>query len=263
MKLLCFAWLLCFGLNTSAQDFALKQLEASPRHSEWVEVDNGNRKIKCFVVYPEVATKASAVIAIHENKGLTDWVRSFADQLAAAGYVVVAPDLLSDFDATHKKTSDFENSDAATKAIYALKQETVITDLNAVQQYAAKLPAANGKIASIGFCWGGGQSFAFATTNKNIKAAMVFYGTPPDEASIKKIAAPVYGFYGGNDQRIDATIPATDSLMKLSGKTYDYKIYPGAGHAYMRSGDDPAGSPENKEARNQSWARIKDVLGKL
>ncbi|MBC8111799.1 MAG: dienelactone hydrolase family protein [Verrucomicrobia bacterium] len=242
-----------------AQDFALKQLEKSPRHQEWVKVQSGNRQVNCFVVFPEKAKKTTAVIIIHENQGLTDWVRSFADQLAAEGYLAIAPDLLSDFDSTHHKTTDFASADAARTAIYQLKQEQVSLDLNQVQQYASKLEAANGKTASIGFCWGGGQSFRFAT-NPALKTAMVFYGSSLKKEEIEQVSVPVYGFYGENDQRINAGISDTEKQMKEKVKKYDYKIYPGATHAYMRQGDDPKASAENKKARDESWKRIKLIL---
>jgi carboxymethylenebutenolidase len=248
-------------LSVHAQDFALKQLENSPRHQEWIEIKSGNRTIHCFVVYPEKAKNTPAIIVIHENRGLTDWVRSFADQLAGAGYIAIAPDLLSDFSDTKKRTSDF-SSDSARNAIYELKQEQVTIDLNAIESYAQKMQSANGKTAVIGFCWGGSQSFRFATNNKNIKAALVFYGGAPDKPDdIKKIVAPVYGFYGENDNRINAGIEPTKKLMTEAGKTYDYKIYTGAGHAYMRQGDDPSCSSETKKAKDDSWERIKQILG--
>lgn len=247
-----------------AQDFALKQLENSPRHHEWVTVKSGNRNVKCFVVYPQISGKATAVMVIHENKGLTDWVRSFSDQLAGEGYLVIAPDLLSDFSPDMKITSDFGSPDKATNAIYQLKPEQVTADLVAVQSFIAGDKACNGKTVVAGFCWGGMQSFRFATNNSRIKAALVFYGSAPDKAEdIKRISAPVYGFYGENDQRINAGIPGTESLMKQEGKTYDYKIYPGAGHAYMRLGEDPAGTDANKKARDESWVRILEILKKL
>lgn len=248
----------------SAQDFALKQLESSPRHHEWADVKSGDRSVRCFVVYPEIAAKAKAIIVIHENKGLTDWVRSFADQLAGEGYLVIAPDLLSDFSAEHKNTPSFESPDKATNAIYQLKPDQVTADLNAVWAYISKDKASNGKTVVAGFCWGGMQSFRYATNNSNIEAALVFYGSAPDKAEdISRIKAPVYGFYGENDQRINAGIAGTATLMKQEGKTYDYKIYPGAGHAYMRLGEDPAGTDANKKARDESWKRIVEILGKI
>ncbi len=244
-----------------AQDYVSKQLENSPRHQEWVTVPAGDREVTCFVVYPEVSEKATVVIAIHENRGLTDWVRSFADRLAGEGFIVVAPDLLSDFKPGIKTTADFATSDEARNAIYALTPEQVMNDLNAVQKYASNIPAGNGKTVVAGFCWGGSQSFRMATYNEEIEAALVFYGSAPESPEqIEKISSPVYGFYGGNDQRINAGIPATEEMMEKAGKKYEYVIYPDAGHAYMRQGDDPDSSAGNLKARNESWERMVRIL---
>jgi carboxymethylenebutenolidase len=238
-------------------------LEESPRHHEWVDVKSGNRKVATFVAYPEAKEKALAVVVIHENRGLDDWARSFADQLAGAGYIAVAPDLLSDFDGKHHRTSDFESTDAATQAIYKLDPAQVTADLRAVRAYAASIPASNGKTAVAGFCWGGMQSFRFATDSKDLVAAFVFYGAPPDSAAIPTITAPVYAFYGGNDERINASIPATERWMKQAGKKYDYLIYDDAGHAYMRLGEGAGASEANRKAREESWDRLKSILSNL
>jgi len=257
--------ILCLtGLNLMAQEFALRQLESSPRHHEWVDVKSGNRNVHCFVVYPENHSKATAVVVIHENRGLTDWVRSFADQLAKEGFLAIAPDLLSESAPGIKNTASFEGLDKATNAIYQLDPSQVTNDLNAVQMYIASDKSCNGKTAVIGFCWGGSQSFRLATNNNKIKAALVFYGSAPDKAEdVRHIAVPVYGFYGGNDERINSGIPAIETLMKQEKKKYEPRIYEGAGHAYMRMGDDPAGSPENKKARDESWSRLKSILAGL
>lgn len=247
--------------DIAAQDFALKQLENSPRHQEWVNVQAGDREVACFVVYPEVSEKATVVIVIHENRGLTDWVRSFADRLAGEGFIVVAPDLLSDFKPGINTTADFENSDEARNAIYALSPEQVKNDLNAVQEYASDISAGNGKTVVAGFCWGGSQSFRMATYNDEIEAALVFYGSAPEtQQEIEQISAPVYGFYGGNDQRINSGIPKTEEMMEQAGNTYNYIIYPDAGHAYMRQGDDPKSSAGNLKAQNESWERMIGIL---
>ena len=169
-------------LSTFAQQFALDILEESPRHHEWVEVSYGDRTVHCFVAYPEVSESATTVIVIHENRGLTDWVRCFADELAEAGYVAIAPDLLSGFSEEYEKTSEFPSSDDARTAIYQLDAEKVTADLKAVQAYVAEVPSANGKVAVTGFCWGGSQSFRYATNDEDIQAAMVFYGSPPKES---------------------------------------------------------------------------------
>jgi carboxymethylenebutenolidase len=245
-----------------AQDFALAQLESSPRHHEWLEVAAGERRVHCFVAYPEKASNAMAVVVIHENRGLTDWVRSLADQLAERGFIAIAPDLLSDFDADHRRTSDFPSADSARAAIYRLDPGQVLDDLRAVRARASALDGASGRTAVAGFCWGGTQSFRLATASPELSAALVFYGSPPqDTVAFARIAAPVYGFYGEDDQRINATIEPTRSRLKALGKTYDTVIYPGAGHAFMRRGDDPAeAGSANHQARDAAWPRLVEVL---
>jgi carboxymethylenebutenolidase len=258
----------CLTLWTSAaaaQDWAVARLEASPRHHEWAEVPAGEgRTVRSFVAYPEAPGKALAVIVIHENRGLTDWVRSFADQLAARGYLAIAPDLLSGFDADHPHTGSFASSDAAREAIYALDQGRVTRDLLAVQKHAAGLPAANGRTAVVGFCWGGAQSFRLAADAPDLASALVFYGTAPsEEERIADVAAPVHGFYGENDERVNATLPETRRLMAAHGKTFEVEVYPGAGHAFMRQADDPEGPPVAKEAARQAWERVERVLAAI
>lgn len=240
------------------------RLESSPRHHEWVDVPAGDRQVRSFVVYPERAGNALAVIVIHENRGLTDWVRGFADRLAEAGYVAIAPDLLSDFDPEHDGTGDFASADAAREALYALDPGRVMSDLLAVQEYAGTMAGADGRTAAAGFCWGGSQAFRMATEAPGLEAVFVFYGSPPpDPEFLSRIAAPVYGFYGRNDQRINATIPQTEERMARLGKTYDYVIYEDAGHAFMRQGDAPDAGPGLRQARDAAWTRLLRILGGL
>jgi carboxymethylenebutenolidase len=241
-----------------------QRLEKSPRHHEWVVVKNGEKSIHSFVVYPQKKDKATTVIVIHENKGLTDWVRSVADQLAETGYVAVAPDLLSGMGPKGGKTSDFPSADAATEAISKISPEQATADLNAVADYALKLPASNGKLTVSGFCWGGGQTFRFATNRSDLKAAYVFYGSfPYTKEDLKRISSPVYGFYGGNDARINATLPETQTLMKELGKTFDPVTYEGAEHGFMRKGEEPGASEANKKAYDAAWDRWKKLLAKV
>jgi len=267
MKSILFLPLLFLSVSSlAAQDFAIDQLEDSPRHHEWVVVEYDSRTVHSFVVYPETDVRTPAVIVIHENRGLTDWVRSFADQIAEAGYIAIAPDLLSGFDNNHQRTRDFASSDAARDALYELDPNQITTDLDAVRGYISSVPAANGMIAVAGFCWGGAQTFRYATNSDQFDAALVFYGSAPeDPATVQQISVPVYGFYGGNDQRINAGIPAIEQMMEEFGKTFDYEIYEGAGHAYMRSGDDPVTDRRdpNKVARDASWERLSEILSKL
>ncbi len=261
-----FILVVLIGLLSSsllAQDFALQRLEKSPRHHEWVAVKNGERVVHSFLVFPEVKNKATAVVVIHENRGLTDWVRSVADQLAEAGYIAIAPDLLSGMAPNGGKTSDFPTGDAAREAISKVTPEQANADLNAVTDYVAKLPAANGKVAVAGFCWGGRQSFRFATYRADLKAAFVFYGSGADSSDIPKINCPVYGFYGGNDARVNATIPKTAELMKAAGKRFEPVTYDGAGHGFMRAGEEPEATEANKKARDEGWVRWKALLKKI
>ena len=244
-----------------AQDPIRQRLDSSPRHQEWVVVKSGGRSVHAFVVYPETKDKAAVVLVIHENRGLTDWVRGLADQVAEAGYIAIAPDLLSGSAPGGGKTSDFTSPDAAREAIYKLEPGQVLADLDAVADHALKFPASNGKLAVAGFCWGGGNSLRFATHRKDLKAAFVFYGTyQATKDDIARIACPVYGFYGGDDSRIGATVPATAELMKEAGRTFEPVTYDGAGHGFMRGGEDPKGSEADRKAHAAAWERWKTLL---
>jgi carboxymethylenebutenolidase len=250
----------------AAQDWAKPRLEKTTRHYEYVKVMNGTREVTAFITYPEVKTKATALVLLHDNQGLTDWARGMTDQGAEVGYITIAPDLLSGMGPKGGGTADFGGDrDAVSKGFAALgqKPDQITSDLDAIVAYVAKLPACNGKVVVGGFCWGGTQTFRFATNNQNIKAALVFYGSPPKDEDIAKITSPVVGFYGSNDARINTTIPKTIELMKTAGKKFDPVTYEGAGHGFMKSGEDPAGSPENKKARADAWVRLKTILAKL
>src|SRR5437870_10823094 len=250
--------------SASGQDWAKARLEKSRRHLEWVKIKHGQREVNSFIAYPEVKEKATAVVVIHEIFGLSDWVRGVTDQLAEAGYIAIAPDLLSGTAPGGGGTAELGGGDAVRKAISDLPPDQVTADLSAVVDYVAKLPACNGKVVVGGFCWGGGQTFRFATNNRNIKAAFPFYGTGPDkEEDIARINCPVYGFYGGNDERVNATIPKSSDLMKKAGKTYEPVTYDGAGHGFMRAGEAPDANEPNKKAREEAWKRLKDLLKKI
>ena len=245
-----------------AQEWAKTRLDASPRHREYVTLKHDGRSVQAFVVYPEVNRKTPVIILIHEIFGLSDWAKEMADELAAAGYIVIAPDLLSGTGPGGGGTDSYSGMDAITKAVSGLDPNTVNADLDAAADYGERLPASNGTVVSVGFCWGGGKSFAFATHRKDLAAAFVFYGPPPSEFST--ITAPVYGFYAGNDARIGATVPATAAGMKAAGKKFEHVMYDGAGHGFMRAGEDPANTnPANKTARDKAFARLTSLLKAL
>ena len=243
-----------------AQDWARQRLDASPRHHEFVTVQAGSQTVQTFVVYPEVAKKAPVIVLIHEIFGLSDWAREMADELAAQGYIVVAPDLLSGQGPGGGGSSAFADQDATMKAVSGLDPAQVTADLQAVADYGKKLPSANGKLAVVGFCWGGGKSFEFATARPDLNLALVFYGPPPEASAMAAIHAPVYGFYAGNDARIGATVPGAVTAMKAAGKAFEPATYDGAGHGFMRAGEAPDASPENKKAREQALARVEELL---
>jgi carboxymethylenebutenolidase len=247
--------------SASAQDWARANLEKSPRHREWVTVKRDGRSLDTFVVYPESKDKRPVVLVIHEIFGMTDWVEDLADQVAEAGYIAVAPDLLSGMAPNGGRSSDFPQGQA-TEAVSRLSPDQVTADLNAAADYGIKLPASNGKLFVAGFCWGGGQTFRFATSRVNLAGAFVFYGAPPDKEAMARIKAPVHGFYGGNDARINATLPETREQMKAAGKTFDPVVYDGAGHGFMRAGDAPDANDANRKARSDAWARWKALLEK-
>jgi carboxymethylenebutenolidase len=211
------------------------------------------------VAYPESKDKTPVVLIIHEIFGMTDWVEDLADQVAAAGYIAVAPDLLSGMAPNGGRTKDFGPGEVGP-AIGHLNPDQITADLNAAADYGIKLPAATGRLFVAGFCWGGGQTFRFATNRADLSGAFVFYGPPPAKDAMARIKAPVFGFYAGNDARIDATIPQAEQDMKAAGKKYEPVTYEGAGHGFMRAGEQPDATPANKKARDDAWGRWKKLL---
>lgn len=256
------ASLLTLQSPTAQEDPVRARLDKSPRHHEWVEIERGERKLHAFVVFPETKEKAAAVLLIHENKGLTDWVRAVADQVAEAGYIAIAADLLSGVAPEGGRTEDFESVDAATKALYALDPAQVLADLEAAAEHALALDACNGKLSVAGFCWGGSRTWDFAAARKGLKAAFVFYGSAPKEAeALATIECPVYGFYGGEDARVNSTLDATRAAMEAAKKRFEPVIYEGAGHGFLRAGEAADASEPNKKARAEAWERWKKLLG--
>src|SRR5213080_2823674 len=238
------------------KDFGKERLNNSPRHAEWVDIKSGERTFKAFVVYPERKEKTAAVLVIQEIFGLTDWLRSMCDELAENGVIAIAPDF--------PNGQKFEDADGASKAISAVTEDQVKAVLNATAEYALKIPACNGTLAVCGFCRGGGWTFTYANENPKLKAAYSFYGTAPNEASkVANIPCPVFGFYAENDERVNATIPKAEELMKAAGKKYEPVVYKGAGHGFMREGEMPNANEANKKARDDAWVRWKKLLKQL
>lgn len=267
MKKIVLGLALCAAV-VSAQDWARAKVDKSPRHREWVTVTHDGRKVETFVAYPESSKNTPVIVVIHEIFGHSDWVELVTDEFAAAGYIAISPDLLSGMGPKGGGTHEFPAGEAG-RAIGKLPSDQITADLNAAADYGLKLPAASKKLFVAGFCWGGERAFSFATHRKDLAAAMVFYGTAPssggnmfipDKAALTRIQAPVFGFYGGADNRIGATIPNTVAVMKELGKPYEPVSYEGAGHGFMRAGEQPDPTPANAKAREEAWARIKKIM---
>jgi carboxymethylenebutenolidase len=239
---------------------AAEQLTRSPRHGEWVSVEAGaGGKVNLWVVYPERKDRAPVVLVVHEIFGLTDWARSVTDNLAAEGFIAVAPDFLSGKGPGGAGSASLAVDQARTLNS-ALDPGEVYRRLDAAVKYATALPAARAEFGVLGFCWGGGISFGYATRQPALKASVVFYGTSPAKEALAGIQAPVLGLYGGNDARVNATVaPAAEELKRL-GKSYETETYEGAGHAFLRQLDGQGGA--NLKAAQAAWPRTLAFLRK-
>lgn len=250
------------GAIPPGESGAKAALERSPRHHEWAEIAVPGRvgKVSAFIAYPERKDKAPVVIVIHEVYGLTDWIRAVADRLAADGFIAIAPDLLTGRGPGGGGTDKFGSRDDVVKAIRDLAAQEVVAMLDAVGRYGKGLPAATKKFATVGFCWGGGQSFHYATAQPELGAAVVYYGSSPEAETLGKIRAPVLGLYGGDDARVNATVGPAAARMKELGKTFIAHTYPGAGHGFLRAQEERDGA--NLAASRKAWPATIEHLRK-
>jgi carboxymethylenebutenolidase len=231
-------------------DDAVARLDASPRHGEWVMIRSGQDSIRSWVVYPERADNAPVVVVIHEIFGLSNWIRAVADQLAADGFIAIAPDLLTMKGVPYGPDGESDATAARTE-IRTLEPADVNRLLSAVAQYGMALPAARDTYGVVGFCWGGSASFAHAIAAPDLGAAVVYYGGSPDAATLSPIRAPVLGLYGGDDQRVNATIPDAEAAMRSMNKTFEPHIFEGAGHGFLREQSGHEGA--NMVATRDAW----------
>jgi carboxymethylenebutenolidase len=238
---------------------AADQLAKSPRHREYVLIPTPGvpgDSIRAWVFYPQVSGKTPVVVVIHEIFGMTTWIKAIGDQVAAEGFIAIVPDLI------HRKIGPGEPDtiaqDAGVTAIRALDPAAVQRDIFAAANYATHLPAALPMYATVGFCWGGGVSFAQAVftppaPTPQFKAAVVYYGVQPDSTLLPTARGAVLGLYAGNDARISTTVPGTAAIMDRLHKTYRDTIYAGAGHGFLRAQDGQNGA--NAAATSDAWPR--------
>ena len=237
------------GLPAGANDVAAR-LAASTRHAEWAMVRVGDRdSVRAWIVYPERRTKAPVIIVVHEIFGLSTWIRGVADQLAADGFIAVAPDFLTGHTgAFHRDSFPVDSARALTRR---LDPEQIQSRIDAVARWAMGLPAALPRYGIVGFCWGGSVVFNHAVRAPTLGAAVAYYGAAPPPEQLASVRAPVLGLYGENDERVNTTIAPTDSTMRAAGKTYETQIFAGAGHGFLRAQDAQSGA--NLEATRRAW----------
>jgi carboxymethylenebutenolidase len=249
------------GDNNGAQ--AIEQLKTSPRHGEWVDIKGSDgTAIKSFVVYPERREKAPVVIVIHEIFGLSDWIRGVADQFAKEGFIAIAPDFLSGR-GPNKGGSQELGSQGSTQEIRNVTPDDTIRILNDVRTYALAIPAANGKVATVGFCWGGGTSFRYALTQPALNAAVAYYGPMPAEpAAYEKAKAPILGLYASNDQRVNANIELAKTELTKRNVSYEPHIFEGSGHGFLRQQAGNQNAPNNIGATAKAWPLTLEFLRK-
>lgn len=235
------------------------RLDPVTTHGEWVYLKTARSpdSVRAYVAYPEIKNRAPGVIVIHEIYGLTDWEPTVVDRLAKSGYVAIVPDLLS---------STFGRSpadpDSGRKLVAELEPDRITHDLDAAFAYLNRLPAVrSGDVGVMGFCWGGTQTFRYATNNPDLRAAVVCYGQPPDTDALARVKAPVLGVYGENDARIDATLPDVAARLKTLRKSYTYEIYPGTGHGFLTPGRAGSDGPQPERAWGNILEFFKATLG--
>jgi carboxymethylenebutenolidase len=248
------------GTTPPSDETAREALENSPRHGEYVDISlpGSERTITTWVVYPERSERAPLVIVIHEIYGLTDWIKAVADQLAADGFIALAPDFVAGMGPGGGNTDAFESRNDLVAAIRSITPDDAAGILDAVGQYARTIPAGTGKVATVGYCWGGAMSFFYASAQEDLDAAVVFYGTSPDTERLSSITAPVLGLYGEDDARVNVTIEPAANEMERLGISFSYEIYEGAGHGFLRNQSGREGA--NRRASEKAWARTIEFL---
>lgn len=230
---------------------AVARLNASPRHGEYVMIPTAKGdSVRAWIVYPERSTKAPVVVVVHEIFGMSNWIRAVTDQLAAAGFIAIAPDFLTGQNLPG--APDSVSIQAGVAAVSKLDMNDVQRDIDAAAKYAIALPAALPKYGIVGFCWGGGVSFMHAVHSPTLGASVVYYGTSPKTELLSSVKAPVLGLYGANDARVVMTVAPADSVMKAMGKTYNHEVFPGATHGFLRQQDGGVNGA-NLAATRQAW----------
>ena len=239
----------------ASEGAARATLETSPRHSEYMNVMDRLLIPRTYIVHPPQGGRSALVLVIPDDRGLSDWARAIADQLAREGFTAIVPDLLTGAGPNGGGTASFASQDAVARALGQLPAEQVMQRLEGVWNYAMRLPGMTGKGAVVGFNWGGTYSFRFAGTEPEVgtmTGAVVFYGRPPEAAALAGVRVPVLGLYAGDDPGVTGTTDATAAEMKRLAKSYEPVVFAGAGHGFVRAQTERAA---NLTATEQAWSR--------
>ncbi len=232
-------------------DRANERLAASPRQAEWVVIRAGEDSVRAWVVYPERREGAGVVVAVHDNRGMSNWIRAVADQLAADGFIAIAPDMLSMLDVPRRPDGESE-PDAVRAQIGQVDQAIRDRFIQAAGEWGTRLPGTSSKYGIVGFCWGGSTVFAHAVAAPAaLGAVVVYYGGSPSPDRLGSVRAPILGLYGEDDARVNQTVPPAETALKAAGRTFESHFFTGAGHGFTRSQEDRDGA--NRRAVEQAW----------
>jgi carboxymethylenebutenolidase len=230
---------------------AADRLASTPRHAEWITIPTtAGEEVRAWIAYPERSTPAPVVLVVHEIYGLTAWIRSVADQLAADGFIAIAPDLLSGHVVPEGPDGD-PVREQATAAIRTLDLATYQQQLADIARWGMALPAATQRYGIVGFCWGGTAAFNHAVLHPAVGAAVVYYGSSPATETLASVRTPVLGLYGGDDARVNATVPAAEAELQRLGRSFASHFFEGAGHGFLRQQDGRDGA--NLAASRAAW----------
>jgi len=259
---ICILYLFLFLFSSlGAQEFAFKDLSSSRHQMEWIKIESAGSSVNSFIVYPDSLSTAPAIIIIHEEFGMTEWMMSFADQLALQKYIAIVPDLLTRKSPGKDTIGEVRNWGDARDKLLSLDQEEIFTTIDIVQNYISGLPSCNGTILIVGLGWGGSQVFHYLLQDDNLEAGLIFYGIAPGKKKkLKQVSTPIYGFYGENDSRVNKTLWSTDKKMKQLDKSFYPVVYEFGGHGFMRSGERPNANEGNIKARTAAWKRLRTIL---
>jgi carboxymethylenebutenolidase len=255
-----YLFLLWFS-SLAAQEFALKDLAISSHRMEWIKIESEESSVRSFIVYPDSLTVAPAMIIIHDEFGMTEWIKSFANQVASENYVAFVPDLVTGESTVKVESRGLRNWGDTRDKLLNMDQEQLFASIDMVFKFTEDLSSCNGTILIAGLGWGGSQVFRYLSHNNTPGAGLVFYGRAPvNKKKLKPISTPIYGFYGEYDSRVNKNLWRADKKMKQLGKPFYPVIFDFGGHGFMRSGERPNANEGNVKARTAAWIRLQAIL---